>query len=143
MPIQSRKTRRNRKRNNKSRRTLKNKTTRKTTRRYKKQMKGGDKEFTNFKSLKAYWNKKPILSKNSHWYLITENNMSLPYGQITSYNNLREKIKKYLKNRNIDELSSNGIRVGVQLDFPFDYVTESEDDGNSTDEDGNSSDEEH
>ena len=130
MPI---KTRRYRK-TNKSRRIRKNKTFRKkrqskiNRKKFNKNMKGGDITFTNLNLLNNYWERHPILSKNSFWYLITENNMSIPLGtKIQSYENLKELIQTYLTNRGLDiEELPNGIRIGLELIYPKGYSSDDE-----------------
>ncbi len=138
MPIKSRRYRKT----NKSRRIRKNKTFKKkrqskiNRKKFNKNMKGGYIQFTNFSLLNNYWERHPILSKNSSWYLITENNMYIRLGtKIRTYENLKELIQTYLTNRGLDisELP-NGIRIGVTLTFPKDYSSDDEDDGNFTDE---------
>ncbi len=98
-------------------------------------MKGGDITFTNFNLLNDYWKRHPILSKNSFWYLITENNMHMQLGtKIQSYENLKELIQTYLTNRGLDIVElPNGIRIGLKLIYPKGYSSDDEDEGNFTD----------
>jgi len=100
----------------------------------KKIIKGGDITFTNFNLLNNYWKRHPILSKNSFWYLITENNMSLQLGtNIQTYENLKNLIQQYLTNRGLDTAElPNGIRIGIQIIRPKNYSSDDEDDGNFT-----------
>ena len=67
--------------------------------------------FNKLKLVNYFWKRDTTLSINSFWYLITENDMCIPFGMdtIESYETLKELIQTYLTKRGFDkEELSNG-----------------------------------